>query len=563
MDIFSLKDVCFTYPDAKEKALNQIHLQIKEGDFTVIAGPSGCGKTTLLRLLKKELSPVGTKTGDIYYAGKLLHEWEERTLIEEIGFVFQNPDHQIVMDEVMQEIVFGLENLGYSTVEMRKRVAELVHFFGLEALLYEKPTNLSGGQKQMVNLLSVLLLKPKVLLLDEPTSQLDPVTANDLLGMLVRLNEEMGMTIVIVEHRLEQLFSVADQVIILDEGEIRYNHSSKMVMKEIYNKKDENFFSYLPSISQLFLQREKNIVAKHIPVTVKEGRVWLQGLPLRKRELEIPEKPFQRSDNLMIQAKNIFFQYKKSDELVLQNFSLDIYEGDFYALIGGNGSGKTTALKVFLGLEKAQRGSLRMLQERVNKKSLEQLYDHIAYLPQNPQAFFSYDTVKEEMVSAVEKYNISNGEQKITEMIQLFGIEHLLDRHPYDCSGGEMQKIALATMLLKKPKILFLDEPTKGFDPLSKRDFARYLSKLHKEGLTIVMVTHDIEFAARYATMCGMLFQGEITAEGTPEELFHGNYFYTTSISRMTRNQPIPEALTLEEALLKWPTEMSADQTLS
>lgn len=556
MDIFTLKDVSFTYPDMEERALNNINLHIKEGDFTVIAGPSGCGKTTLLRLLKRELTPVGTEEGAIFFNSHPIDSFEERRLIEDIGFVFQHPDEQMVMDEVMQELVFGLEQLGYSTLEMRKRVAELVHFFGLEAFLYEKVTNLSGGQKQMVNLLSVLLLKPKVLLLDEPTSQLDPVTASEFITMVQRLNEEMGITIILVEHRLEQVFALADRVILLEDGQVRYAGRSKDVISAVYAENDEAFMSYLPSVARLYVERAEG-QEREVPLTVKDARAWLRNeSKIKSQESEQPRVKNEYSE--ILQAKNVFFQYEQKGELILKNFSISVNRGEFLALVGGNGAGKTTALKVMLGIEKQQRGQVKMFREKLHRRKLPKFYKRIAYLPQHAQAYFSKDSIYEEMKTVAKQHQLSNIEYKIDEMLHMFQITHLKQRHPYDCSGGEMQRAALATMLLTEPEILFVDEPTKGFDAVSKRKFGENLQQLHKRGLTIVMVTHDIEFAAQYAQRCAMLFEGEITAEGTPKQLFQGNYFYTTAMNRATRNQPIPEALTLEEALQKWPKQKHA-----
>src|SRR5699024_6207157 len=258
MEALTLKNVSFQYPDMDEYVLNDVSFNINEGEFVVVCGPSGCGKTTLLRLLKHELAPVGKRLGAITYAKEAIEEVDEHTLIEDIGFVFQDPENQIVMDEVMQEIVFGLEKPGFSTFEMRKQVAEMVHFFGKEELIKEKPSELSGGQKQMLNLLSVLLLKPKVLLLDEPTSQLDPVAAKDLIIMLERLNKEMGITIILAEHRLEELFAAADKILMLKDGTIAHHGTSREVIQSVYSSNHIPFKPYIPTISRLYLQCEQN-----------------------------------------------------------------------------------------------------------------------------------------------------------------------------------------------------------------------------------------------------------------------------------------------------------------
>lgn len=553
MEVFTIKDVSFGFPDTTEKVLKHVNLNITEGEFIVLCGPSGCGKTTLLRLLKKELAPVGDLTGNIRYAGKRLEDWDDRILIEQIGLVFQDPDNQIVMDEVMQEIVFGLENLGYSNFEMRKRVAEMVHFFGMEGLLRLKPSELSGGQKQMLNLLSVLLLKPKVLLLDEPTSQLDPIAAKELIGMLERLNKEMGITIILVEHRLEELFAVADRVLMMDSGEICYEGNSKQLIYELYMQQDQRYIPYAPSISRLYMELETAPEEQGIPLTVKESKGWLATLPNAmdaEAELAIDVKSSEK--NSMLAVKDVYFQYDKKGEMILKNFTLHMNKGEFFALVGGNGSGKTTALKACIGSIKPQRGTARLEGKDTSKLKGKELYEKIAYLPQNPRTYFMHDTIEKEMQEAVIRHNIQEGDAVITELVNAFGIAHLRHRHPYDCSGGEVQKAALACMLIGKPEMLFIDEPTKGLDPISKARFSEVLSKLHKDGLTIMMVTHDIEFAAENAERCAMMFDGEITADGTPEQLFKGNYFYTTAINRATRMSNVREVLTLREAQVTW-----------
>lgn len=558
MEIFTINNMSFGFPDANWQVLKNIDLTVTEGEFVVLCGPTGCGKTTLLRLLKKELAPVGELTGDILYKGNRLDACDERKLIEQIGLVFQDPDNQIVMDEVMQEIVFGLENLGYSNFEMRKRVAEMVHFFGMEGLLRLKPSELSGGQKQMLNLLSVLLLKPTVLLLDEPTSQLDPIAAKDLIIMLERLNKEMGMTIILIEHRLEELFGVADRIVMMDSGEIVYEGTSKQVIHELYSKKDERFIPYVPSISRLYMELDRSPEVKTIPLTVKDSKSWLATMPeVMPKECVVKMDGLSAKHAPLLEVKDVYFQYEKKGTMILKSLSLQINKGEFFALIGGNGSGKTTALKACIGSVKPQRGTARYEGKETSKLKGKELYEKIAYLPQNPRTYFVHDTIEKEMKEAVARHKIADGDGVVEELLYLFDIAHLRDRHPYDCSGGEVQKAALACMLIGKPDMLFIDEPTKGLDPISKQRFSEVLSRLHREGLTIMMVTHDIEFAAGNAEKCAIMFDGEITVDGTPNALFKGNYFYTTAINRATRFSRVPEVLTLEEALATWSVPVS------
>lgn len=558
MEIISVNKVSFKYPDQTEKVLDQVSLSVKEGEFAVICGPSGCGKTTLLRLLKKELSPVGSKTGEIIYNGQSLEDWDERTLIEQIGLVMQDPDNQIVMDEVMQEIVFALENLGYSNFEMRKRVAELVHFFGIEGLLRKKPSELSGGQKQMINLLSVLLLKPRILLLDEPTSQLDPIATRELIMMLDRLNKEMGLTIIIIEHQLEELFAVADKVYIMESGRIVREGNSKKLIYSLYEQGDEWSIAYVPTISRLYMEVDGSPQIEKIPLTVKEGREWIASEKREKRDFrqEIKKNEMEKSTPLL-HIKDVYYQYEKNRPYILKSFSFQIQKGEFVALVGGNGSGKTTALKVCIGSLKPQRGHVRINGKDAHKLKGKALYNKLAYLPQNPRAYFVHNTIDKEMKEAAKRYEIEDAGEVITELLDVFGIGHLRFRHPHDCSGGEIQRAALACMLIGNPELLFIDEPTKGLDPYSKKRFSEVLHKLHKKGMTIIMVTHDIEFAARTANRCAMMFDGEITVDGTPNQLFKGNYFYTTTINRITRLSQVNEVLTLEEAIQTWPVHVN------
>ena len=555
METIKIENLKFKFPEASEWTLENVNLTVKEGEFIVICGPSGCGKTTLLKLLKNELAPAGTREGDIYYNKTSLADWDKKTLIEEIGFVSQDPENQIVMDEVMQEIVFGLENLGYSNFEMRKRVAEMVNFFGMEDLLTLKPSELSGGQKQMLNLLSTLLLKPKVLLLDEPTSQLDPIAARELLSTLERLNQEMGITIILVEHRLEQLFSSADRILFMEQGTISYGGTSRQVIEELYAQENNKLIPYLPSLARLYMETSKTIERERIPLTVKESREWISSLPepaaLNSEKNKLPTVP---NKEVAVSLQDVFFQYRKDSPLILKKLSLKIATGDFFALVGGNGSGKTTALKACIGSIKPQRGKVLLRGENIHKSRDKNRFEGVAYLPQNPRTYFVHDTIEKEMQEAVIRHKVADGELKIADLLQTFGIAHLKERHPYDCSGGETQKAALACMLIASPEILLIDEPTKGLDSVSKEELSDLLQQLHTSGITIIMVTHDIEFAAKNAKTSAMIFNGEITVTGTPAELFKGNYFYTTSINRASRVSEAKESLTLEEALLKWST---------
>jgi energy-coupling factor transporter ATP-binding protein EcfA2 len=538
MALIELNNVTFSYPDSSQPAIRNLSLKIEKGQFVVLFGASGSGKSTLLRLLKKEIQPYGKLSGEILINRQSVQETEGLT--SEIGFVFQDPENQVVAEEVLHELVFGLENIGLSTNEMRSRVAEMVHFFGAEALLHRKTHELSGGKKQQINLASVLLMQPNILLLDEPTAQLDPVSSRELFDMLKRLNDEFGMTIILAEHRLEEVFTLADQIIMMEKGQVQIEGSPKQVLTDVWNSSNK---AYVPSIPSLFYSMDGH---GSVPLTVKEGRNWIQNAtPLIKKEERLlnPES----LGNEIINAKNILFRYDKKADYVLKELGLSLKKGEFYALLGGNGSGKSSLLKVLAGLLKPEHGKIYIDEKPFKKYKNNEITKMIGYLPQNPKLFFIHDTVEKEIQDTVVQWGITN-RNEIDLLIEELGIGQLMSSHPFDLSGGELQKAALACLLIRHPKLLLLDEPTKGLDPNSKENLAKILLKLKAAGVTILLSTHDVEFAAKYATKCGMMFQGIITSEDVPEKFFQGNFFYTTMIQRLFRDISTPSVNVPKEA---------------
>lgn len=535
----------------------------------VLCGASGCGKTTLLRHLKPELAPVGIRTGSLLFGERQLLELSAKEAAEDIGMVFQNPDNGIVMDQVWHELAFGMENLGYPPQLMRARLAEIAQFFDLEPLLNKPVHMLSGGQKQLLNLASVLLLQPKLLLLDEPTSQLDPVAAKEFISMVQRLNREFSMTVVMSEHRLEDVIPAADRLLLLEDGRLKYSGSPRSVSIDMARDKQAavpaagqtdklymqaNDLAYLPSVTQMYLALNKDDRAAAedtVPLTIREGRHWLHLSPFNLLRSE--KEPIAVNDNTSAQAfrpgptgevqlecHEVTFQYEKNAPEVLKKLNLRIAAGEMLAILGGNGAGKSTLLQVMAGLLKPRRGSVR-----VNSKIKR------GYLAQNPLLYFSHDTVEEELDAAAAYAGLPQPRREIEHLLKLLELDEVKNRHPHDISGGQQQKAALAIVLLQQPDLLLLDEPTKGLDPIAKRRLAKLLQSLNQAGHTIVMVTHDVEFAAQYASRCAMLFDGLITAEGTPEAFFGSQYFYTTAVNRLVRDW-LPDVVTLEEVLRRW-----------
>ncbi len=537
MDILQIKNLTFRYPDAKKDALSKMSFSVKPGEFIVLCGESGCGKSTLLKLLKRELAPFGEQNGEIIYNGVSQKELDGRIASSEIGFVLQNPENQIVTDKVWHELAFGMESLGYSTSVIRRRVAEMANYFGIEDWFYKNTAELSGGQKQMLNLASVMVMQPKVLLLDEPTAQLDPIAAANFISTLQKLNHELGLTILLVEHRLEEAFPIADRVFLMDKGELLYADSPRRMNEYFKNNPSHPMVAGLPAAMKIY---EKLDVKTECPITVKEGREFLtQNFDNRIDTIEtLEQKEYSHSKKTVLELKDVWFRYEKEQPDVLKGISFSVYEGENFCILGGNGTGKTTTLSIIAGLLKAYRGKVLIDGKKISQYNKETLYRHnMAMLPQNPQTVFLRPTVREDFAEICKAMEYKKEETaiKINEVSEKLGISHLLEIHPYDLSGGEQQKAALAKILLLQPKILLLDEPTKGIDAYSKQALSEILKKLKADGITIVTVTHDVEFAAGNGDRCALVFDGEVVSVDTPTAFFSGNNFYTTAANRIAR----------------------------
>ncbi len=536
MEIINIKDLSFAYPNSEEKALNNVSLSINDGDFIVVCGESGCGKTTLLKLIKREIAPAGEIEGEILYMGKNISELDDRTAAGEIGYVMQNPEMQIVTDKVWHELAFGLENLGVPSGTIRRRVAEMASYFGIQNWFRRKTSDLSGGQKQLLNLAAIMVMQPKILILDEPTSQLDPIAASDFIATVKKLNRELALTVILVEHRLEEVFSMADKVAVMEKGSvIVYDEPAAVGEKLREVRQNSNMLLGLPSSIRIF--NGLNINAK-CPVTVKEGREFLSNnFKNTVNTISIDCKEFDGEP--VVNLKNVWFRYERSLPDVLRGVELTAYKGEVLSILGGNGAGKTTMLRVLSGQNRAYRGDVLINGKKIAKYSQNELYHcNVAFLPQNPQEVFLKMSVREDFneVAKAMGYTKDEKEKSILEITDRLGISHLLDKHPYDLSGGEQQKAALAKILLLKPKILLLDEPTKGIDAYSKHILGGILSDLKAQGMTVIMAVHDVEFAAEYSDRCALFFDGEIISEDTPNTFFSENNFYTTSASKISRH---------------------------
>ena len=606
METIRFSNVSFKYPLAENDALKNINLSVKESEFMVLCGKSGCGKTTLLRHMKKNMMPYGNLRGNILYGGCELSELGDRESTSEIGYVQQNPDNQLVTDKVWHELAFGLESLGYGNYTIKRRVSEMASYFDIQTWFRKDVSKLSGGQKQLLNLASIMAMQPKLLVLDEPTSQLDPIAASEFLRTIYKINRDLGTTVILSEHRLEEAFTMADRVAVMDEGKIVAldsprriggflsgrkavgNHGISAEPEQNESKGYDNdethdragfkscdsaqnchpMFYGLPTVTKIFHSTLKsagcgnNLTENTLksplesPLTIREGRLWIKDMVEKSgrvfnsrygkysglENVEEAEKRKERKyteGDCVIDISGLWFRYDQRSQDILRDLNLKVEKGELFCILGGNGVGKSTALKAISNVVKAQRGKVSVSGKQ-------------AMLPQNPQALFTEISVEDELMEGIHYEEGSDEDKvgKVLEMLEIMEISHLRKSHPYDLSGGEQQRLALGKVLLLNPDVILLDEPTKGLDPFFKISLAGIFKKLTAKGKTLLMVSHDIEFCAQYGDKCAMFFDGNIVSQGSPKEFFSGNNFYTTAANKISREY-IPEAITWEE-VARW-----------
>ncbi len=527
---FEIRDLSFSYAAAKGKlSLEHVSLSVERGEYLVLCGRSGSGKTTLLKQLKPVLTPAGKRSGEVLFNGAPIRSLSERDQAAKIGYVMQNPDDQIVTDKVWHELAFGLESLGCDQKTMRARVAEMACYFGIQDWFHRDVTVLSGGQKQLLNLASIMAMQPEVLILDEPTSQLDPIAATDFLNTVRKINLELGTTVIITEHRLEDIFPHADRAVVMDGGRIIADDIPGNIGRRLFEQGDP-MFTAMPTPVRVFYGAGGE---GRCPLTVRDGRSWLSEVfPEPPRIAALPEKePEEDESEPALSMKELWFRYEKDTPDILRGLSGEVPAGTLFAIVGGNGAGKSTALKAICGINRPYRGKLKVFGKPVEKYKASELFSHcLAMLPQDPKSLFVKKSVREDL----EEMNADK--TRVAEIAELCQITAQLDSHPYDLSGGEQQRAALAKVLLTEPRLLLLDEPTKGIDSFFKETLAGILADLKAKGITIVMVSHDVEFCARYADSVSMFFDGQIITTDTPRRFFGGNSFYTTAANRMSRH---------------------------
>ena len=568
--VLSCEHVSFCYPRQTVDAIHDISFAVRESEFVVLCGQSGCGKTTLLRHFKKNQIPFGSGSGHIYYRGDDLEQMDDRESAVGIGYVGQNPDTGLVTDKVWHELAFGLENLGVPGAQIRRRVAEIAQYFGMENWFHKKVSELSGGQKQIINLASVVIMQPEVLLLDEPTAQLDPIGTRRFLDTLVRLNRDMGTAVLLSEQRLEEVLPLADRVLILQDGKLVGDVLPQQCGNVLWEYEMEHgtclpVASAMPVAVKVWQACHED-EEKESPVSIREGRGWLQKCVRKMGQKKIDQSRFSRqadikgsygvsddkphkqvdpagtekkAESMALSAEHLTFSYQKGRK-VLDDFSLQVPKGSIFAILGGNGSGKSTALKVMMGIYKQHRGKVKA-------------DGKVRYLAQNPRSLFTELTVEEELAVMLSGNVLPGGLESIVgkpdeisgqETTESVLVEKLLsylelapqrEQNPMDLSGGQQQRLAMGKLLMTDPDILLLDEPTKGLDGAFKEKLAVLLKDLCQKGKTIVLVSHDMAFCAEYADTCGLLFDGQMISQEKTETFFRENVFYTTPAARMAQ----------------------------
>ena len=532
MAAFAIEHLTFAYPKAASPALDNVSFSVREGEFFLLCGVSGGGKSTLLRHLKSVLTPYGTRSGRVLLDGKPLETWDARTQAQRIGFVLQQPDDQLVTDKVWHELAFGLESLGTDAQTMRLRVGEMASFFGIQTWFDRSVDTLSGGQKQLLNLASVMAMHPDVLVLDEPTGQLDPIAAAEFLHTVQRLNRELGVTVILSEHRLEDALPMAYRAAVLEQGRLTALGTPDEVARALLER-GSPFFAAMPTPVRVW----GGVGAPgKCPLDIRAGRALLETL--RPCPLPATDTPADSDGAPLLQLRECWFRYDRDGADVLKGLSLTVRAGELLAIVGGNGAGKSTALAVLAGQRRPYRGKVLQKAKR------------IAALCQEPRAMFVKDTVRADLEDALRTLSLPAAERqpRMDAAVAAMALSPLLERHPFDLSGGEQQRAAIAKLLLARPDVLLLDEPTKGMDAAFRTSFGALLRALCEQGTAVVLVSHDIEFCAAYADRAALLFDGQILSEGRTRAFFAGNHFYTTAANRMARPW-LPDAILCREVI--------------
>lgn len=531
LSLFTLENLSYWYPEREKPALKELNLAIEAGEFLLVTGGSGSGKSSLAKVLAGLIPDFygGRIAGRVLFRGTPLKNLDRRRLAREVGIVFQDPEQQIVQTQVEAEIAFGLENLGFPREEMARRIAEVCGFMNLTPLREAFTPTLSGGQKQKLALAAVLAMQPNVLILDEPTSQLDPVAAEEILNLVKRLNEEMGLTVILIEQRLERCYHLADRVLIMAAGEIACAATPAEAAREAVKEG----LPFLPPVARLFAGLSFNPV----PVTVKEGRRLLRtrlaGAKPAGNHAPKPQPAGRRDRESVVRLENVWFTYPEGRE-ALKGVNLTVRAGEFVTLLGETGAGKTTLLRCMAGLLPPGRGKINVLGRNLRHHGYKEIRRYVAYLSQNPNDYLFQETVEEEVRFTAKNLGLES-EAAVEAVLERLELQHHRRRNPRDLSGGERQRVALAAVLVTQPRLVLLDEPTRGLDLHLKAKLGDFLRQEAAAGKAVVVVTHDVEFAAEFATRVVLLADGRVVAHGEKHAVLGRSFFYAPQTARLCR----------------------------
>jgi len=529
MQIFETNNLTYFYPDSNLPALEDINLKISQGEMILLVGHSGCGKSTLLKFLAGLVPGFygGRIAGNAFFNDTNILK-ELKPLAPKVGILFQDPEKQLITSTVEREIALPMENVGTNHQEAKRRLSEVVCAVGIEELAGKKIRTLSSGQKQKVALASILGMNPDVLLLDEPTSQIDPISSEELLNMVRKIAEDSGKTIIMAEQKFERCLHFADRVIAMDNGRIVFDGCTDEYCRWACKME----FEFVPIIPRLF----SGLNIEEIPITIKEGRKVLSSMLKGKTQFQsFFKKTFKREIESKvvpkIKIKNLKFPYDDSN-CVLKNINIEIKQGEFVAILGQNGTGKTTLLKNINGLLRPESGTIEISGVPTKGKSIYELAHSIAYLGQNPDDYLFSNTVKDEVLFTLNNFN-RKWDKKTGELLSVLRLDKVQDKNPRDLSSGQKQRTALASIMCMLQEIILLDEPTRGMDYTNKQALGEMLLDLQNIGTTIVLVTHDVDFAAEYCDRVIIMHDGEIIGDGTKEEVLKSNLYYSSQISKL------------------------------
>jgi len=551
--LIRIRDLTFHYGDASKPALQDVNLEVEDGEFVLVTGPSGCGKSSLCRCLNGLIPHFygGKIAGGLEVQGLDVMKHTTKELATRVGMVFQDPENQLVAMDVEREIAFGLENLAFPKGVMAKRMEESLDTLGISGLRYRQVHELSGGEKQKVIIASVLAMHPDILVLDEPTSELDPKSAEEVLSVVQRLNDELGITVILVEHRLDRVVHLVDRMIVLDEGRIVADGNPRAVLS---NCDIASLGAGVPPIVRIVQRLSGNCVnVDGIPLTVKEGRSMLKEVfrEAGGRELSQVESAHGKP---VIEIDKLWHTYPEG-LTALKNVSLRICQGEFVAIMGRNASGKTTLVKHINGLLKPTKGKVRVTGIDTQRATIAELARKVGFIFQNPNDHIFADTVEEEIVFILKNLGFDGAEiaVRVDETLEMFGLKEYRKQYPRSLSGGERQRVAVASVLVARPEVLILDEPTRGMEYRLKSELMRFLSGYIEKGNTVVLVTHDVETVAEYADRVILLSEGRVVVDGNKRDVLSRALFFSPQINRLVQafeRYGVPNnILTVDEAL--------------